>query len=159
LTVEDLLDLTQTRIEIDAIALRKAIIRGTAAWESKVRAAYEELEGATPSHVHAGSDLPRNWQSLHRAYHQSLLAACGSEWLLHFHGRLSEQAQRFRSLSVAYSVSERDFDREHREIMAATLDRDSDTAVRLLSEHYRTTAGIIANAQNVAIPKSGPHAN
>jgi DNA-binding GntR family transcriptional regulator len=159
MTMEDLLDLTQTRIEIDSIALRKAIVRGSEPWESTIRACYEELRQTTPPHVHAGSDLSRNWQSLHRAYHQSLLAACGSEWLLHFHGRLSEQAQRFQSLSVEYSISERDFDGEHREIMGATLDRDADTAVRLLSEHYRTTAGIIANAQIVASRDSEPHAN
>ena len=134
-------DITNARIDIEAVAIRRAIEFGSADWLASVRAAHRELE-ATP--------LPRPgdsgarfeaWRGLHRRFHFALVSACASPWLLRFRDTLYEQSERYRFL--AHGVRPRAVEAEHATIAHAVLDRDVAAAVRAIGEHLTLTAEII----------------
>jgi DNA-binding GntR family transcriptional regulator len=140
-SIEDLRDVTRTRIDLEGLALRRAIELGDARWEEGVRAAHAELAAVPlPPPGEPGPSFER-WRAAHQRYHAALVAACRSEWLLRFRHILFEQSERYRFL--AYGVEPRDIEGEHRIIMQATLARDAEAAVRALSDHLTLTADII----------------
>lgn len=139
-SMEDLQDLTQTRIEIETMCLRRAIEFGGIEWETRVVAAYHRMS-RTPERA-PGDDQHQTeeWSEAHAEYHLALVSACNSAWLLRLRGTLFEQAERYRRLSVAAVGATRDVATEHRNIMEATLARRADEACRLLAEHFALTA-------------------
>jgi DNA-binding GntR family transcriptional regulator len=80
------------------------------------------------------------WERRHDRFHTSLLAACGSRWLLHFCATLSDQFQRYRRFTVlqmsqSYSLFE-EVRAQHRALADAALDRRTDEALDILKSHY-----------------------
>jgi DNA-binding GntR family transcriptional regulator len=136
----DLVDLTQTRVEIECTALRLAIARGDADWEAAVVGSCHRLCREPFSHE-ASSRPSQSWIALHHAFHFNLVNGCGSPRLLEICGRLYQQADRYRYLSMRMPA--RNIDMEHEKIAAATVGRDAPTATSLLADHYLTTTRII----------------
>ena len=143
-SIEDLRDITRTRVDLEGLALRRAIELGDARWEERVRAAHDGLAATPlPPRGEPGPSFER-WRMLHQQFHLALVSACGSEWLLRFRHILFEQSERYRFL--AYSVRPRDIEGEHRMIMQATLDRDVEAAIGALGDHLALTADIIIDS-------------
>jgi len=136
---EDLEDLTQTRIEIEGLALRKAIARGDIDWEAQILSSYHRLSRTPPPTT---VDKHLAWAAAHRRFHESLLAHCGSPWLLRLCTMLYDKSERYRNLAEGRTMpGSRDTVNEHKAIMeAVAMERDADKAVRLLGEHFRKTA-------------------
>lgn len=135
----DLLELNRTRCWINEVALRESIARGDGEWEESVLIAYHRLS-KVPGRLADGSDeINPEWERLHLAFHQSLIAACGSKWMLRFAEVLSDCADRYRHLSAAARV-ERDVPREHEEIMEAVIRRRTQMAISLLNDHMTRTS-------------------
>ena len=143
ISIEDLQELTKTRCWLEKIALRESIANHTAAWEEGVVLAFHRLSRTPRSASDAEFRANPDWERRHREFHQSLIANCGSRWLLGFCDSLAEQAYRYRQLAVAKSYPKRNELDEHRAIMEATIDGDGDTAVECLGQHYLQTAEII----------------
>lgn len=139
----DLADLTTTRVEIEALALRRAILFGDVAWEAGIAAAFARLE-RLPERAEGDRDrVSDTWSDAHQAFHLSLVAGCNSPWLLRLRSVLFEQSERYRRLSVRTGRKDRDVLSEHRAIMQAALARDADRAVGLLSEHILLTTRLL----------------
>jgi DNA-binding GntR family transcriptional regulator len=118
----DLADVTQTRIDIESLALRRSIERGDAAWLAAVEKAFVALS-AVP---YRNPDDPQShnevWIARHRIFHRALVNACGSQWLLGFRDVLHEQSERYRRLSVRRETGTiRDVGSEHAAIVHAVL--------------------------------------
>jgi GntR family carbon starvation induced transcriptional regulator len=145
-SIGDLHDLTEARIEMEVVALRRSLQKGDTAWEARVLGAYHELSKSTPVAVEGlhGSMLP--WGVLHRRFHNALVSAAGSEWLARFREVMFDQSERYRKLSVSHPAGPRDVDSEHRALMQASLDRDIDKVHRLVSDHFRATTEIVTAA-------------
>jgi len=138
-------DITNARIDIEAVVLRRSIELGDAEWLAAVGAAHRELE-ATPRPRPGDSGARfEAWRALHRRFHFTLVSACTSPWLLRFRDTLYEQAERYRFL--AHGVRPRAVEAEHARLAQAALDRDADAAVRALSEHLAVTAEIIVESR------------
>jgi DNA-binding GntR family transcriptional regulator len=141
---DDLRDLTTVRIDIEQIALRRSIEDGDVAWEAAILAAHHKLSRFDPrsssaSSAEAGATTEAGAE-VHQAFHDALVAACQSRWLLHFRQTLSQQMERYRRLSVqTASGKKRDLNKEHRELMDAVLARDADRACELIDAHFATT--------------------
>ena len=117
-SVADLLELTRTRCWLEEIGLRESMRAFTPEWE----------EGVVLAHAPARSRMPRSispdeyqenpeWERLHRAFHRSLIAGCGSRWLLGFCDQLADQAYRYRQLSVQRVYPKRKEKDEHEAIV------------------------------------------
>ncbi|WP_265447046.1 GntR family transcriptional regulator [Flexivirga meconopsidis] len=143
MTVDDLRDLTMTRIELETLALRKAIERGDVDWESQIVAAHHRLERTA---MFTDDDAPPrvsdDWEVAHAAFHGSLLSGCDSPWLLGIATTLRDAAEFYRRWSQIVEP-DRDACGEHRAILEAALARDADLATERLREHYQRTADIV----------------
>jgi DNA-binding GntR family transcriptional regulator len=163
LSLADMVDLTETRIEIEALCLRKAIALGDQTWEQNIVEAFDNLRGSAPDTRPYGirdvsSDRVPNLLGRHEIFHKALVAACDSRRLRAMQERLSEQSQRYRLLSRKYEKIPRDVDKEHQDIVNAVLRRDADQAVQLMTAHLRKTMDNILRAQGdmfKLIPFSG----
>jgi DNA-binding GntR family transcriptional regulator len=136
----DLEDVTQTRIDVEGIALRRSIELGDATWLASVEREYAALCKIPFLDVDGLNMHNEAWVARHRIFHRTLVSACGSLWLLGFRDVLHEQSERYRRLSVRHGNSRpRDVATEHRRIVEAILRRDADAAVASLADHYMTT--------------------
>lgn len=152
LSLADLRDVTQTRIELECLALRRSIARGDADWEARLRDAWAALRD-TP-HVTL-EDRRRDagaWAALHGRFHAALVAACGLDWLMRFRATLFEQSERYRVLDRSMARTERDVAGEHRRIFEATVARDAVRAEAELAAHFQRTADSLAEAFAGAMP-------
>jgi DNA-binding GntR family transcriptional regulator len=138
---EDLIDLTNTRIEIEGMALRKAIARGDLDWEAQILSSYHRLS-RTPPPTSVENHLA--WAVAHRRFHESLVSHCGSPWLLRLCSMLYDKSERYRNLAEGRTKpGSRDTVNEHKALMkAVAMDRDADKAIKLLGDHFRKTAAI-----------------
>src|SRR5246127_2053726 len=79
LSIEDIAQLTETRIQIEALALRLAVERGDLQWETGILAAHHRLE-RTPVSRDDGT-VSEDWSVQHRDFHQALLTGCSNRRL------------------------------------------------------------------------------
>jgi DNA-binding GntR family transcriptional regulator len=139
--VDDLEDLTRTRIEIECMCLRRAIGIGGIEWETGLVAASHRLTRiASP----LDSDA---WAHAHAQYHLALVDACDSAWLLRLRALLYAQSERYRRLSLSSARIERDVDAEHRALVEAALARDAARACALLADHLSLTAALVRSLE------------
>jgi DNA-binding GntR family transcriptional regulator len=142
---DDLIDLTETRIAIEGMAVRKAISLGDVEWEAQVLSSFHRLSRTAPPTTienHAA------WALAHRQFHEALVAQCGSPWLLRLCAMLYDKSERYRNLAERSTrPEERDTATEHRELMQAiAMERNADKAAELLSTHFRATTDVILHA-------------
>lgn len=142
-SVPQLQDLTQARCWMNELGLKRSIELGDAAWEEQVLVAYHRLSRTPRTPADGSPGLMPAWNLAHKAFHQALVSACGSNWLIETCSQLFDAAERYRNLARLGGASRSDPRDEHREILTATLDRDAPAATTLLSEHFRRTAELV----------------
>ncbi|MFD0981079.1 GntR family transcriptional regulator [Tropicimonas aquimaris] len=142
-SVPELQDLTQARCWMNDLGIRRSIEFGDAGWEEQVLLSCHRLS-RTPRDAADGSRGPDPaWNAAHKSFHQALVSACGSNWLIETCSQLYDSAERYRSLARLAGVSRSDPRDEHHEIMTAALDRDADRAATLLTDHFQRTAQLV----------------
>lgn len=150
LSVDEMRDACETRILIDCDALRRSLANADDAWEARLVGAFHALAlAARRADAAPGLDPDREdaLEARHQDFHQALIGACRSPWLLDLSAQLYAQTERYRRPARAQAMaygSERDVDDEHRALLDAAVSRDADRAVALLAAHYRETAQVIA---------------
>ncbi|UPT56621.1 GntR family transcriptional regulator [Dickeya zeae] len=136
-SLKDLLDLTATRKLIEAECLSESVMHGDVKWESELISAFHMLarygggEGET-----LGSE---EWNNRHNRFHVALSAACPNAWLLRLQRKLFEQNERYRMLSVNLTSGVRDLNSEHKALMDAALDKDTQRIKQLMNHHIQQT--------------------
>lgn len=145
---DELDELVRTRCMIEELALRESIDKGDAGWEEDVVLSFHRLSRTERASDGETYEINHQWERLHRAFHVSLIAACGSRWLDQFCEQLMDQADRYRHLAIVFSYPRhgelsRDEALEHEAIKDSVIRRDADEAVNLLSAHYERTVEII----------------
>ena len=134
-STDDLKDLSSMRVMLECEALRRSIRNGGDEWEANLVAAHHRLQKAEQSY---GKDLPE-WELRNDEFHEALVAACASTWLLRLRHILYEQHKRYRFIAILSQQEGRDVHREHREILEATLARDVKTACKATEQHIQYT--------------------
>src|SRR5271166_960084 len=156
LSIDELLDLTEARIEIERIALMRSIKRGDLDWETALVGACHRLS-RLDERVRSGGPqiLDRQvwdqWAIAHSGFHQALVAACGSETLLRIRFHLYELAERYRRFSSPLAdEKKRDVPAEHEAIFDAAMARDAPLAGQRIADHLDRTASLIVNSRRLA---------
>lgn len=142
-STNDLQELTRTRCIVEGAALRESIAAHTAAWEEGIVLAYHRLSRTPRSLAQDEYRTNPDWEPLHREFHRSLIAACGSRWLLNFCMQLADQTYRYRQLAFRHAFPLRGSAHGHRAIMEAAINGDADKAVRLLQAHLQFTSDTV----------------
>ncbi len=139
---EEFNDLNTARIAVEKEALRLSLRRGGIDWESGVVAAAYVMEREDKALSTTGGEVPDSWEQANAAFHASLVAACGSKWLLWTRSHLHDLCERYRRAAVSRAVGDRALFVEHSELAMAALARDADLVCELTERHYSRTAQI-----------------
>ena len=158
LSIEDIAELTETRIQVESLALRLAIERGDLQWETGILAAHHRLE-RTPV-IRDDGTVSEDWTLQHRDFHQALLAGCGNRRLESVANSLRDSAELYRRWYwVLTDDHQRDLAREHRQLRELALARDADRALEVLTEHIdRAPTLLIAYAREHGVDDLNPKA-
>jgi GntR family transcriptional regulator, carbon starvation induced regulator len=145
LSLEDLADLVRVRTAIESVALRWSIENGDIAWESQVVAAHYRLANTPMTTPEAPLQVSYEWIRAHSDFHTTILSASGSPRMRDITRSLSDAAELYRRRSIP--LAERDLPGEHAAIMQATLAREADKAVDVLTAHIEQTRNtLVASA-------------
>ena len=152
LSVEDLLELTEARVELESLVLRLSVGKGDTAWEARVIAAHHVLE-RTP--VNADDDRPgrvsSDWSRVHADFHQALLEGCANVRLLATAMQLREEAELYQHWAVSRGgLRPEQFAGEHRQLRDAAVARDGERAADLLRTHLVHTADAVLDGRPTA---------
>lgn len=134
---EEMIDIANTLLELEAVAIRWAIERGDDRWEADIVARFHELskrEMFLPD-----GTLDEEWEARNVAFHESLYAGCGSSSMKLVCHVLYERHSRYRRLRTRQQDPDRDVSKEHEALMRATISRDAFTAIELLRNHRSKT--------------------
>ena len=140
ITLEDLLDLTNVRVQVETEALRTSIRNGDEEWRRQLRVAYEALSSLEQPL------LPENavrWEAANTRFHAALLAACDSTWTLRLVHQLTQHGERYRRYAIDLH-SNRDVHSEHALIFESAIAGQDARAALALESHIRATPELIA---------------
>lgn len=142
-SLDDLRDLTDTRVRLETEALRQSIRLGDATWEALVRDAFAQLSAAEEGG--AGRD-PAQWERANRHFHETLIAGHSSPWTRHLLDILYRHGERYRHIAIRIGATpgfDRDVHAEHEGICLAALARQEARAALALEAHIRLTCDIL----------------
>jgi len=146
----DLDEIVSTRCALNEIMLPEALRRGDPAWEERVVLAHYRLS-KTPPFTSTG-DANEDYLVHHREFHMSILAPCGSRWLLDLSEKLFDWTLRYQNIALRSDlVGSRDVAGEHAELTKAVLARDAQKAIRLLNDHVRLTERLACAPREKAV--------
>lgn len=134
-SLEDLQDLTRMRILLECEALRESIKNGDDDWEADIVASFHRL---TKAEEHRSSEFSE-WEKRNDEFHEALVSASHSPWLLKFRHTLYEQHKRYRLLAILASDPTRDLHAEHKAINDAAISRDIEAACEATKDHILRT--------------------
>lgn len=164
-TVGELDDVSVCRRLVEMEAVSRSVARGDEAWESRMVAALYRMEKADERVRQNTATDPDEWELRNRQFHEAIISACGSVWLMRLQAQLYAQHERYRRLCLCHRDPDRDVQAEHRAIMEAALARDADGAARLSGAHIDRIAAsvraVLAAGSPAALRPAGrsrPHA-
>lgn len=143
MSASDATEIGQLRLTLETDALRQSIPNGDAEWENALILAYHRLEQQELG-INQGADQLDQWEDLNRQFHDALVAACPSIWLLRLRQTMFHHHERYRRLSRKKTVLTRDIHREHKALFDAALARDTDRSVAIIRAHIQRTTEVIA---------------
>lgn len=145
-SVEDLLDLTNTRVQIEDLCIRASIRNGDIEWETALVAAFHRLQRIPEIETGEKPMLSERWAAAHQQFHFAVVGACRSPSLLKIRSVLFAQTERYRRLSVPLRTIDRDVAAEHKAIFDAVISKDADLATDLMAKHFHLTTDIVADS-------------
>ncbi|MFT6458997.1 FCD domain-containing protein [Pseudophaeobacter arcticus] len=130
-TEADLQDILFMRIQVEKMALEKAMALGDVAWEGRVLAAHHAMRHCETVVQGDLSDLAAlEWDNACRAFFYSLCEASGSPRLLDTQQKFYDQSRRFRlALLREGRLDFPDRAAQHQSLLRAVLDRDTPAAL------------------------------
>lgn len=150
MSIEDLEDLTRSRVLVECAALRESIEQGDDVWEANLVGAYHRLSRAEERLSSNPAEAFKDWEQRNREFHSALLAACTSQWLPRLSKlfyQLTERYRRISAVDVKPKVRSRE---EHQKIFAAAIARDVPTATREMENHIHYSLNAIRNSDVLA---------
>lgn len=146
MSLEDLRDLTRTRVLLECESLRVSVARGTDEWEAALVGAFHRLARAEERLQADPASAFDEWESRNREFHEALVAACDSVWLRRLRTLLYHQTERYRRLSAVKGPPPVSVHAEHRAIFDAAIARDVPRAASALESHIERALAVIRSA-------------
>lgn len=129
-------NLAELRELLEAHALRQAFENGTLEWEGRIVGAHHMLS-VMERRMQAGDTKDATqWKHHDKAFHQALIAACGSKELLEAHSAVFDRYLRYQIIAVIFRGAPAA--QEHLALRDAALSRNADQACTVLAHHIAT---------------------
>jgi GntR family carbon starvation induced transcriptional regulator len=138
-SLEDLMDIIETRRFLEIRAVEDSIAHGDDRWERELVASFHSFSVVSRRKPETAGDYA-GWEEHHAAFHRGLVGGCRSRWLLQFWGIVYDQAERYRQLAITSGVWVRGQISDHADLLDAALARDMERAATLLREHIGRSA-------------------
>ena len=140
LTVDDLLEVYEVRLELEPLAVERASLRLS---EGGADTAATRLD----DHLRffRSGDMRASWEA-HTAFHFTLYEAAGSRWLLRLITPLWQSSERYRYASLPNQRAPEQRRGEHEAILLACRERDPERAALQLHNHLVRTANAVSVA-------------
>jgi GntR family carbon starvation induced transcriptional regulator len=139
----DLRDITCMRVVVEQEALSLSMKLGKDDWEAGIVAALHRMQRYVERTGSKFTEGAEEFDALHKGFHTSLLAACGSPRLLAAHSDLYDQAYRYRRVMMRKFESGKVFVQSHRNLADCVLARDQRRAPSMLEAHLKTTIAYV----------------
>ena len=139
ISLKEFRDLTDLRKLLEKEALRLSITSGDDAWEARIIGACHRLSKAQGRLSSSDPGSFEEWEQLNREFHEALVAACPSAWILRFRRSAYDYAERYRRLCLSVSAVSRDVQKEHYQLRDAAIARDVVSAHALIDDHLERT--------------------
>lgn len=154
-SLSDIRDITNTRKILDHTTLAAAIENGDVEWEAEFVAAFHRLtkahEDIMASQGEPSEAVVNAWEERNREFHDAMVSACESKWLLRFREMVYAQAERYRRLLLTDKETAVEVQEEHRRMMEAALKRDIGALYDLADAHaertYRQAVAMLATGE------------
>lgn len=138
-TEDDLADILMMRLEVEKLALSRALAEGGVDWEASVIAAHHRMARSEASVQRDPNDeTVLDWDEACRAYVLALVSACGSPRMINLVARFYDQSRRFRLARLREGRI--DFaarQQRHETLKTALMDRDGAMALKCLEDDTR----------------------
>lgn len=126
-------DIAAMRLLLESHAIALSFAAGDLNWESNVVAAYHKLSLMERQMMDDDKPDLENWKRYDREFHQTLIAACGSQTLLDLFAGVYDQYLRYQIVAVVFRGKVAAD--EHRLLRDAALKRDAKRAGDILRRH------------------------
>lgn len=132
-SVADFREIAQLRLLLETHAMAQSFAQGDLDWEGLVVGAHHRL-AVLERRLLAGEPADTaQWKHYDRAFHESLIAACGSTALLEAHAAVHDRYLRYQMVGVAFrgaTAAE-----QHAALLDCALRRDAAQAATILAAH------------------------
>lgn len=143
LSAQEAREIGDLRKQLEAEAMAQSLPRGDRAWEERLIAAWYRLERMERSAE--PRDLTE-WEGLNTDFHEALVGAASSVWLLRMRGMMYQHHERYRQLSRSQPTNLRDVHEEHRALFESAMDRDVPRATEVIRAHIQRTTDAVSRA-------------
>jgi GntR family transcriptional regulator, carbon starvation induced regulator len=140
---DDLADIVRIRRVLEREAIRLSIAAGDGAWEGEIVGALHQLKRYIAEKPKGFGEGEPAFDALHKRFHTSLIAACGSPRLIGACARLYDEAYRYRRLMMASFKSPTQFVHSHETLAEAAIARVSERAQVLVEAHIASTLALV----------------
>jgi GntR family transcriptional regulator, carbon starvation induced regulator len=140
---DDLADIVRIRSVLEREAIRLSIAAGDGAWEGEIVGALHQLKRYIAENPKGFGEGEPAFDALHRRFHTSLIAACGSPRLIAACARLYDEAYRYRRLMMASFKSPAQFVHSHETLADAAIARAAERAQVLAEAHITSTLALV----------------
>ena len=140
---DDLADIVRIRSVLEREAIRLSIAAGDGAWEGEIVGALHQLKRYVGENPKGFGEGEQAFDALHKRFHASLIAACGSPRLIAACARLYDEAYRYRRLMMASFKSPGEFVHSHETLADAAIARATDLAQILAEAHIASTLALV----------------
>lgn len=146
ISADDLRDTMNTRLLIETQALSLSIEKGGAEWEQAVRTAYQDLVSLDDMLEKSDSASRLRYETANRRFHEALVSACGSPWLIRLRNMLHQHSERMIMISLKQVAIGRRVQDEHEAIVEAALTRRVLRACQVTEVHLQRTLDVVLEA-------------
>lgn len=143
MSIADIEDITRTRTLLECATLQDAMLHGDEEWEAGIVSAYYKLSLAEAKLGPRKPELFAEWEHRNQEFHEALVAACSSRWLLRLRALLYQHSLRYRYLSTVKGPVPETVHEDHRRIYEAVLARDVPAADAAMSRHIQFSLEVI----------------
>lgn len=145
-------DVASMRLLLESHALPQSFAAGDLEWESRVVAAHHKLKVMERRMVDGDQSDTELWKRYDREFHQALIAACGSQTLIHLFGGVFDQYLRYQMVTVVFRGAAAACD--HQALLDCALARDAEGARAILARHV--DACVARTLENGRLPPASP---
>lgn len=139
ISMDDLVDITKTRVIVECGALRLSMENREEEWEEGLVGATHRLVKTVGQLQGPISENLEKYDAAHWNFHRALLAGCGIPRLMSLQGDLYDQAYRYRRLMAEGGMNPQRVIEEHQLLSDLALGTDIEAACRALARHLTLT--------------------